>query len=589
MPPSPSEIIDACTIHHPERSEERGERYFFHTSERSPERSGRAFFPSEIFLDRACALVNIYSVADETGGAGGRFFFRNIPYPPAGRGMDVFVYFSKLLKRPVVGKDGRFLGMLFDLAVETGQVLPQACTLLVKAGTFNTRISSLPWEEVAEITDDAIRLKRDDAAPVWVRDMNDIVSLTLRRDVLDQQVVDTYNHKVVRVNDVHLLNVGACLLVAHVDVSSRGLLRRLGFEKIVDAFVRLFNPRSRYLKEEHLISWKYIHPLAVNPASMTIQVDAPQKKLAAIHAADLADIFLDLPLTEQIAFFKPLEPEMQAKIFMNVGYKTQNAVAEELNDEALARILRLVPPDEATDFLEKSPERRVNRLLTILGGSTSRRLSQLLGYASDSAGGLMTSDFLSVNGDTTVARVIELIRERKHKLEVVQYVYIVDHSMHLLGATNYRRILLADPKDEINRIRLPKTYYVHLDSSLKEVAYLMEKYKYNAIPVVDEGQVMQGIITVDDILEQLIALAWRRIKRVKVVPAQMPLESPAGRPVKTPLKTTPIQPPERPPETPPPDAAPSPSGAAPEAEKTGPAGEKADRPVDGSGREETPK
>jgi magnesium transporter len=447
--------------------------------------------------------------------------------------MDVFVYFSQLLNLPIVDKNGVSLGILFDLAVQTDQVLPQACTLFLKAGKIKSRISSLPWEEVAEITDDAIRLKRENAAPVWVRDLNGVDSLTLRRDVLDQQVVDTYNHKVVRVNDVHLLTLGGCLLIAHVDISGRGLLRRLGFEKAVDAFVRLFRPRAHYLTAEHLISWKYIHPLALNPGSMTIKIDAPQKKLATIHAADLADIFIDLPLTQQIGFFMSLETEMRAKIFMNLDFKIQNAMAEELDDGELARLLQQMPPDEATDFLEKTAERRRNRLLTIMGGSSSRRLSQLLGYASDSAGGLMTSDFLAVNGDTTVARVIDLIRERKNKLEAVQYVYIVDTSMHLLGTTNYRRILLAAPSDPIGRLQLPKTYFVHPDSSLKEVAYLMEKYKYNAIPVVDERQVIQGIITVDDILEQLIAIAWRRMKRIRAVPTQFPAESPAGRPVAT--------------------------------------------------------
>jgi magnesium transporter len=444
--------------------------------------------------------------------------------------MDVFVYFSRLLNRAVVDQSGRQLGIFHDLAVETDQALPRVSMLFIKAGLVNPRISSLPWEEVSDILADAVRLKTENASPLWVRNMDAVNQLTLRRDVLDQQVVDTYNHKVVRVNDIHLLAIGGSMLVAHVDVSGRGLLRRLGFEKAADVIVRLVNPRAHYLTADHLIAWKYIHPLVLNPGSMTIKIDAPQKKLAAIHAADLADIFRDLPLTQQIAFFISLAPDMQAKIFMNLDFKLQDAMAEELEDQVLAQILKLMPPDEATDFLEKTGERRVNRLLTILGGSASRRLSALLGYASDSAGGLMTSDFLAVDGDTTVARVIELIRERKNKLEAVQYVYIVDHSLHLLGTANYRRLLLARPTETIGSIQLPKTYFVRPDSSLKEVAYLMEKYKYNAIPVVDERQIIQGIITVDDILEQLIAIAWRRMKRIKAVPAQVAPNSPADRP-----------------------------------------------------------
>ncbi len=439
--------------------------------------------------------------------------------------MDAFVYFSELLNRSVVDKDGRGVGALHDLVVKTDQVLPQVCTLIIKSGFLSPSFTSLPWEDVAVMAETVIRIKKEAGELVFSRSFEDPGKLTLRRDVLDQQVVDTYNHKVVRVNDIHLLFVGECALVAHVDLSGRGLLRRLGFEKTADFLVRLFSPRAHYLSARHLVSWKYIHPLALNPASMTIKIDASQKQLADMHGADLADIFLDLPLVQKTVFFRSIEATAQAKIFMNLDFKTQRTVAEDLDDNELASLLQHIPADEATDFLENYPEKRVERLLTLVSGNTSRRLSQLLGYASDSAGGLMTSDYLAVSGDTPLTKVIELIRERKHRLELVQYVYIVDHEQHLIGATNFRRILLADPRQEIARVQLPKSYFVHLTSSVKEVAYLMEKYKYNAIPVVDDNQVLQGIITVDDILEQLIALAWRRIKHVKVVPKQKP---PAG-------------------------------------------------------------
>jgi magnesium transporter len=81
-------------------------------------------------------------------------------------------------------------------------------------------------------------------------------------------------------------------------------------------------------------------------------------------------------------------------------------------------------------------------------------------------------------------------------------------------------MILANPGDPIQKAAFPRIYSVHPDSSVKEVAYLMEKYKYYAIPVVDENNVFQGIITVDDILSQVISLAWRRLKRIKILPKQ---------------------------------------------------------------------
>ncbi|OGX40893.1 MAG: hypothetical protein A2984_00100 [Omnitrophica WOR_2 bacterium RIFCSPLOWO2_01_FULL_41_12] len=148
----------------------------------------------------------------------------------------------------------------------------------------------------------------------------------------------------------------------------------------------------------------------------------------------------------------------------------------------------------------------------------SKRLSQLLGYSSDSAGGLMTTEYMAFLKDTPIESVLGQIKERVFKVEPAQFVYVIDQNHCLIGSTNFRRLILANPQEPIQNAVFPKTYFVHLDSSVKEVAYLMEKYKYYAIPVVDKNNVLQGIITVDDILSQLIAFAWRRLKKIKILP-----------------------------------------------------------------------
>jgi magnesium transporter len=128
----------------------------------------------------------------------------------------------------------------------------------------------------------------------------------------------------------------------------------------------------------------------------------------------------------------------------------------------------------------------------------------------------MTTEYIAFAKDTTVESVLQQIKERKFKVEPAQFIYIVDENNSLIGSTNFRRLILANPQDPIQNATFPKkTYSVHLDSSVKEVAYLMEKYKYYSIPVVDENNVLQGIITVDDILSQVITIAWRRFKKMK--------------------------------------------------------------------------
>jgi len=432
----------------------------------------------------------------------------------------MFVYFSCLIERPVIDKNGTHVGRVYDIVVRPAEVYPQSSALIIRKGFPNRKYAVIPWLDILERDEKEVRLKIDAGTIVFREKHNNKEELTLRRDVLDQQVVDTYNHKVIRVNDIHLLAVDHSLMVAHVDISLRGLIRRLGFECVVDFLVGIVNKNADYLTKENLISWKHIQPLTINPVSMTIKINVPHKQFSNIPAADLGEIFLDLSIKNQIALFKSLDVKTKAKIFMNIDFKSQRSVIEELQPPEVVEVLSNLPSDEATDFLEKLPRAKIEEYLNLMESKNARKLSQLLGYSSDSAGGLMTAEFMSFPKDTPIETVLSQIKERAFKVEPVQYVYIVDENSHLIGCTNFRRLFLANPKDAIQQAAFPKTYFVRLSSSVKEVAYLMDKYKYFAVPVVDDNNVLQGIITVDDILSQLVSMAWRRLKKIKLLPKQ---------------------------------------------------------------------
>jgi predicted transcriptional regulator/sporulation protein YlmC with PRC-barrel domain len=434
----------------------------------------------------------------------------------------VFVYFSQVMDKPVIDKNGEMVGKIYDIVVKPSEVYPISDSLIIRQGFPNRKYAVIIWSDILEMDSEEVRLKIDKSKIIFIEKHDNREELTLRRDILDQQVVDTYNHKVIRVNDIHLLSVDHCLMAAHVDISLRGLIRRLGVEKFVDFFIRLVNKNAKYLKTEYLISWKYIQPLSINPASMTIKVDVPQKQFSNIPAADLGDIFLDLSINQQISLLKSLDLNTKARIFTHIDFKTQKSLIEELDHKEIAEILQRIPSDEAADFLEKLSKDKTEHLLSLMESKYSKKLSQLLGYSSDSAGGLMTTEYMAFLKDTPIESVLKQIKERTFKVEPSQFVYILDESNHLVGATNFRRLISADPQDHIQKAAFPKIYFVHLNSSVKEVAYLMEKYKYYAIPVVDENNALQGIITVDDILSQVISIAWRRLKKIRAKPTPKP-------------------------------------------------------------------
>jgi len=431
----------------------------------------------------------------------------------------MFIYFSELIDKPVFDSNKNLAGRIYDIALKPSAVYPQSAYLVIRRGFPNRKYAVISWEHIKDIDiynqEISLNIEKQKIAFEEKRDNKD--ALTLRRDILDQQVVDTHNHKVIRINDIHLLFVEEALMVAHVDISTRGLIRRLGFEKIVDFLVRMLNKNSPYLNNEHLISWKYIQPLSINPASMTIKVNVPEKQFSSIPAADLGEIFLDLNIKQQLTFFRSLDTQTQARVFTHINFKTQKSLVEDLQPKQVAELLNNIPSDEATDFLEKLPKDMTEHLLSFIESRYAKKLSQLLGYSSDSAGGLMTAEYTVFIKDTPVESALKQIKERAYKVEPAQYVYIVDENNRLLGTTNFRRLILADPQEPIQNVAFPKTYFVHLNSSVKEVAYLMEKYKYYTIPVVDGNHVLQGIITVDEILSQLIAFAWRRLKKIKIL------------------------------------------------------------------------
>ncbi|MFH0763574.1 MAG: CBS domain-containing protein [Candidatus Omnitrophota bacterium] len=427
------------------------------------------------------------------------------------RAAAMFINFSQILKKDVHDADGKFVGSIWDMSIKLGDIYPKVAEIIVFDRRFKKTYASLPWSVISTI-DDSVILNVKKGSLKFEGSPKEYEFL-LKRDILDQQVVDTFNHKVRRVNDIHLLRVDHELVIAHVDIGLRGLVRRLGWEKIVDFIVKIVKKNSSYLKKEDLVSWKYVQPVSINPASMTMKLSVSEKQLQAIPAADLGEIIFDLNTNQRMALFRTLETKTKSKVFENLEFEEQKSILKELDKKEAAQIVARMSSDEATDLLEKLPRRTVKNLLMLIESGRAKKLSTLLGYSSDSAGGLMTTELVSIPETVTVEAAIEYIKNNTKEVEAVPYIYVVDEKNHLKGVTTVRRLLFAEAKDSILKTTFQKTLYVYLNNSVTEVAYFMDKYKVSAIPVLDDNKTLQGIITMDDILSQVISIAWRKQKR----------------------------------------------------------------------------
>jgi len=161
----------------------------------------------------------------------------------------MFVYFSQLMDKPVFDSNGESAGEIYDIVVKPSEVYPQSAALIIRKGFPNRKYALISWDIIASLDEKEVHLKITKDKLLFQEKHDNREELTLRRDILDQQVVDTFNHKVIRINDIHLLAVDHSFMVAHVDISLRGLVRRLGFEQAIDFIVCLVNKKSSYLNE----------------------------------------------------------------------------------------------------------------------------------------------------------------------------------------------------------------------------------------------------------------------------------------------------------------------------------------------------
>lgn len=426
--------------------------------------------------------------------------------------MRLFIYLGEIVGKKVYDADSQYVGRLYDASVRLNEeVFPRLDKMVIIRGGIKKQFAYISFDKLQMMKTNNLRLNIDIEDIHYVTDEIRL-DLSLCKDVLDQQVVDMDGRKVVRVNDAHLLRVDNQLYLAHVDVGLRGLVRRLGWTPFVDSMVALFSPKAPYLKHEDLISWKSTHLLKMGRSKNVLKSDMARKRLAKIPAAELADIMEDLDMFEKLSLFKTFSVDLQRKVFADMNPQEKEELVDQLTDQEAGNLLENIPADEATDLLNNLPKEKIAQLMRFMHSKTSRTLRHLLGFAEDTAGGLMTTEYLSLGKDALVKDGIQKIKDNVDYPGNLFFIYIVDERNRLVGITSFRRFISADPEKPLVDTCYSNNVFVRTDDGMEEIALLLEKYKFSAIPVLNEMDVLQGVITSDDVMEELISLTWKKYK-----------------------------------------------------------------------------
>jgi magnesium transporter len=385
------------------------------------------------------------------------------------------------------------IGKVADFLVgKPDVVFPQVDGLVIKT-TQGLRFA--PIETVAEVNRDgavALTMAPKDPAPPEAEE------LYLVADLLDKQIVDVDGRKVVRINDIEVANANGRLRVVAADVGIAGLLRRLGLRSFGRRWTSHVGnvPRS-------MIAWDSVAPIRdVNPSHVRLSVK--ENRLARMHPSELAEIIGELSAPEAAKVVKQLDDETAADAFEHLDPDTRKTLIDDIGTERAADIIEEMDADDAADLLADLSEERQAQLLAEMDAYTAGELRNLVRYPEDTAGGMMTTDYVWIYPHRTTEATIRKIREIAPASQFIYYLYVLDKSDRLLGTVSLRTLLLALPTAFIERIMDTDLVTVAPDTPAVDVASTIAKYDLLALPVVDETGMMLGIVTVDDAIDAIM-------------------------------------------------------------------------------------
>jgi|WetSurMetagenome_2_1015567.scaffolds.fasta_scaffold20229_3 magnesium transporter len=411
--------------------------------------------------------------------------------------------FTQLRHRPVHDSQGTPIGHLEDLFVLPLGTKPQVTKFSLRRPDREEWV--LPWALVsgpAGTSDLPIRLRISlaDLSPVALR----AEEVPLGRTVLDKKVVDTARKKVVRVNDIELTESDTGLQVVGVEGGLRGILRHLRSEGFAERFAAVLGKSLPH----DVVPWEVVDPIETELSRAKRQ--AVYTKLAKLHPADIADIMEELTPGERAAVLATLDEATAAEAITEAEPEVQASMVQMMEPEKAADILEEMEPDEAADILSDLPEATAEELLDTMEPAEAQEVEELLEHEEDTAGGLMTTEHVAFSPTLTAGEAIKRIREEAKDAETIYYLYVTDPQEHLLGVFSLRELILADPGQRLEQLMHADVVSVRPDTALREVAELQTKYNLLALPVVGgEGEIL-GIITVDDVLNLILPMIWKK-------------------------------------------------------------------------------
>ncbi len=405
------------------------------------------------------------------------------------------LFFTELVGLKVYDLKGRKLGRVRDAAI-VPLVDPARVDRYLLGGGWAWL--TVRHDQIQTISLEGIWLRDEQLTPYH----RDDYMLRLERDLLDQQIIDVEGRKVVRVTDVTFqrvrLNGHDELRVQEVDIGLRSMFRRLVQGVLPRPLIR----RMMMPIPVNSIRWEFCNIVEADP-QRRLRLNISTRALEAMHPADLADIVEELGPSDREALFGSLDSEVAAEALSEVDPDLQASILESLSEEKAAEIVEEMSPDEAADVLADMEEAKSDAILEEMDAAEAQEVEELLEHREDSAGGMMTTEYIAVDNALTVGEAIRALQGHDYALESTNTVFLLDGEERLTGVVPVARLLLADPAGPVSALQTDRLVLVPVKERQDRVIATFDKYNLVALPVVDHAQRLIGVITADDIIAVL--------------------------------------------------------------------------------------
>lgn len=408
-------------------------------------------------------------------------------------------YLSRLIGKKVYDNNGKYVGIVKDLLTESDSSNYSAGHPVVhgiKLKNKNTTGFYSFQDFTIEKLNGNVKVICQQLNELPVDHINN--DLYLVDSVLDKQIIDINGRKLVRVNDVRLVSIANGTYAVAVDIGIEGLLRRIGIVKPLKFSASLFkaNIPSKF------ILWEDVE--TIDSSNSNIKLSKSYKKLQTLHPSDLADIIEDLGNKASAEVFSSLDEEQAADVLEELEIETQIHIIKSLPIEKAADLLDKMPADEVADIFDALGDEKVELLLNEMEKDTSQEVRELLDYPDHTVGSIMSTEVMSFNKNTSVEEVFAELRAQQPEAESLYNLFVTDENEVLIATFSLRDLVVSEPETKIYQIMKPSPVRLRDIQEIDEIAEFISKYNMLAIPVVDQKEVLQGMVVIDDVIDDLM-------------------------------------------------------------------------------------